>query len=78
MTEGLIDDERGGFRAGRGYVNQIFTLQQVGEKHERKKSRVCMGFIDFEKAYNRVNMEALWQVLRMYDVGGKLLKSSLC
>ena len=27
-----------------------------------------MGFIDLEKAYNRVNREALWQVLRMYDV----------
>ena len=32
-----------------------------------------MGFIDMEKAYDRVNREALWQVLRMYDVGGKLL-----
>ena len=32
-----------------------------------------MGFIDLEKAYSRVNREALWQVLRMYDVGGKLL-----
>ena len=32
-----------------------------------------MGFIDLEKAYDRVNREALWQVLRMYDVGGKLL-----
>ena len=26
-----------------------------------------------ERAYDRVNIEALWQVLRMYDVGGKLL-----
>ena len=26
-----------------------------------------------EKAYDRVNREALWQVLRMYDVVGKLL-----
>ena len=26
-----------------------------------------------ETAYDRVNREALWQVLRMYDVGGKLL-----
>ena len=26
-----------------------------------------------EKAYGRVNVEALWQVLRMYDVGSKLL-----
>ena len=24
-----------------------------------------------EKPYDRVNMEALWQVLRMYDVGDK-------
>ena len=32
-----------------------------------------MGFMDLEKAYDRVNREALWQVLRMYDVGGKLL-----
>ena len=26
------------------------------------------------KAYDRVNREAIWQVLIMYDVGGKLLK----
>ena len=32
-----------------------------------------MGFIDLEKAYDSVNMEVLWQVLRMYDVGDKLL-----
>ena len=29
-----------------------------------------MGFMEFEKAYNNVNKEALWQVLRMYYVGG--------
>ena len=32
-----------------------------------------MGFIDLEKAYNSVNRESLWQVLKMYDLGGKLL-----
>ena len=32
-----------------------------------------MSYIDFEKAYNRVNRKALWNVLRMYDGGGKLL-----
>ena len=32
-----------------------------------------MGFMDLEKAYDKVNKEALWQVLRVYDVGGKLL-----
>ena len=32
-----------------------------------------MGFMDLEKACDKVNREALWQVLRMYDVDGILL-----
>ena len=34
-----------------------------------------MGFMELEKAYQRVSREALWQVLRMYNVGDKLLNS---
>ena len=30
-------------------------------------------FMDLEKAYDRVNREPLWQVLRMYDLGPILL-----
>ena len=41
-------------------------------KQERKKRRVYEGFIDLEKVYDRVNREALWQVLKMYNMGGKL------
>ena len=50
---------KGGFRLGRGYVDQIFTLTQIGEKAREKKRRVYVCFIDLEKAYNRVNREAL-------------------
>ena len=32
-----------------------------------------MGFVDLEKAYDRVSRKALWQVLRMYDMDSKLL-----
>ena len=39
----------------------------------RKKRRVCASFMDLEKTYDRVIRETLWLVLRMYDVGGKLL-----
>ena len=41
-------------------------------KHE-KKCRVYLGFMNLEKVNDRVNREALWQVLRMYDMGDKLL-----
>ena len=60
MTEGFIDDEQGGFRGKRGHVDQILALKQIGLK---KRS-----FIDLEKGYDRVNREAIWQVLRMHEV----------
>ena len=35
----LIDDEQGSFRAGRGCVDQTFTLKQIDEKAREKKRR---------------------------------------
>ena len=31
--------------------------------------QVYLGFMDLEKACDRVNREAVWWVLRMYDIG---------
>ena len=73
--EGLIDDEQGDFRSERGCVDEIFTLMQISEKVQGKKMRVYVGLMDLEKAYDNVNIEALCQVLIMYDVGGKFLNS---
>ena len=73
MTGGLIDYKQEGFRARRGCVDQIFTLKQTVDKAREKIRRVHVGFIGLEKAYDRLNREALWQVLRINDVGGKLL-----
>ena len=48
VTEGLIDDDQGSFRAGWGcgYVDQIFTIKQTGEKAREKKFRLYWGFMD--------------------------------
>ena len=32
VTEGLIDDVQGGFRAERGHVDQFFTIKHISEK----------------------------------------------
>ena len=40
-------------------------------KHKRKNVEY-VGHMDLKK-YDRVTRKALWQVLRMYDLGGKLL-----
>ena len=36
VTGGLTDDEEVGFRAERGFVDQIFTLKQISEKARKK------------------------------------------
>ena len=66
VIEGLIADERGGFRARRVCVDQILTLKQIDEKAREKTRRVYAGFMDLEKSYDKVNREALWQLLRMF------------
>ena len=40
---------------------------------DEKVCWVYVDFMDLEKAYDRINRETVWQVLRMYYVGGKLL-----
>ena len=37
VIEGLTADEQGGFRSGRGCVDQIFILKQNSEKAREKK-----------------------------------------
>uniref|UniRef100_UPI003EB93A31 RNA-directed DNA polymerase n=1 Tax=Klebsiella pneumoniae TaxID=573 RepID=UPI003EB93A31 len=73
-TEGVIGDEQCGFRRGRGCTDQIFAVRQVCEKYLAKGKEVFWAFMDLEKAYDRIDREALWTVLRMYGIGGRLLK----
>ena len=73
LTENLIGEEQCGFRKGRGCVDQVFVIRQVCEKFLSAGKAVFFAFMDLEKAYDRVDRKALWEVLRMYGVGSKLL-----
>ena len=46
VIEGLTGDEQGCFRSGRRCVDQIFPLNQIGEKVRVKKCRVYVGLMD--------------------------------
>ena len=74
-TEGVISEVQSGFRKGRGCTDQTFAVRQICEKYVRKGRDVYFAFLDLEKAYDRVDREAMWNVLRLYGVGGKLLKA---
>ncbi len=49
-TEGAICDEQGGFRRGRGCVDQISAVRQVCEKYLAKGKDVFWASMDLERA----------------------------
>uniref|UniRef100_A0A3P9JM39 ribonuclease H n=1 Tax=Oryzias latipes TaxID=8090 RepID=A0A3P9JM39_ORYLA len=73
-TECMIGEEQCGFRRGRGCVDQVFVVRQVCEKFLAKGRKVFWAFMDLEKAYDRIDREALWVVLSMYGIDGSLLE----
>ncbi len=48
---------------------------QDGSRKIEKRKKLYAAFMDLEKAYDRVDWLALWEVLRIYGVGGKLLSA---
>ena len=72
-TENVIAEVQSGFRRGRGCTDQIFIVRQICEKYLGKGKDVCFAFLDLEKAYDRVDRDAMWNVLRLYGIGDRLL-----
>ena len=58
-----------------GCVNQIFTLRQLCEKVCGKGKPLDLGFMDLGKAYDKVNRKGVWEVLKVYGVGGRNLEA---
>ena len=72
-TETVIAEVQGGFRRGRGCTDQIFIVRQICEKYLGMGKDVYFAFLDLEKAYDRVDRDAMCNVLRFYGTDGRLL-----
>ena len=73
-TENVIAEVQVGFRRGRGCTDQIFIVRQICEKYLGKGKDVYFAILDLAKAYDRVDRDAMWNVLRLYGIGGRLLE----
>ena len=52
----------------------MFAVRQVCEKYLANGKKVFWAFMDLEKADDTIDRHGMWQMLRVYGVGGKLLK----
>ena len=51
-------------------------VRQVCEKYLANGRNVFLAFINLEKAYDTIDRHGMWQMLRVYGVGEKLLKAA--
>ena len=68
-----IGPEQAGFRAGHSTVDHVFTLHCIIDFFWAKKKRLYWLFIDYEKAFDRVERAFLWQKLLDSGVDGRIL-----
>ena len=49
------------------------AVRQVCEKYLANGKDIFWAFMDLEKAYDTIDRHGVWQMLRVYGDGGKLL-----
>ena len=67
-SETTVSRNQFGFMPGKSTMEPIFCMRQIVEKYREKKRKLCVVFIDLEKAYDRVPREVLEWTLKKKGV----------
>ncbi len=54
-------------------IEHIFALSTILDTRKRLREQTFVCFIDFKKAYDKVNRTALWHKLRSTGIQGDIL-----
>ena len=60
---------------GRVCVDQVFLIKQMSEKCVVKGKSLDEAYLDLQNAYDRVDRNAMWNVLSMHGVNGMLVSA---
>ena len=72
---GLIADEQNGFRKRRGCEEQLHSLTSIAHTRIKKRQSTFIGFVDFSKAYDRIDRNLLWTKLSNLGMTGNILNA---
>ena len=64
-----------GFQKGKSTTDCIFILHSIISKILNSKEKLYCVFIDFEKAFDKIDRVTLWQKLIQANVSSKIVKS---
>ena len=67
-----LPDVQAGFRKGRGIRDQIANICWIMEKAREFQENVYFCFIDYAKAFDSVDHNKLWKILKEMGIPGHL------
>ena len=59
-----LPDVQAGFRKGRGTTDQIISIHSIMEKGREFQKNIYFCFIDYVKAFDCVDHNKLWKILK--------------
>ena len=66
--------ENAGFRKTTGCVDHVFIISSIVSTYLARKKKLFVTFIDYEKAFDKVDHGLLWQKLGQAKIAGKVLR----
>ena len=70
-----IPDVQAGFRKGRGTRDQIASIRWIIEKAREFQKNIYFCFIDYTKAFDCVDHNKLWKILKEMEIPDHLLRN---
>jgi hypothetical protein len=75
-SEEVLSEAQCGFRAQRGCRDQRFSVQLLVDEALERRQPLYLGFVDLEKAFDRVDREALLAVMRYYGIDEEYIRQT--
>ena len=71
VVDKLLRDHQAGFRKDRSCPDQIAALRVIVKQSLEWKLSLYIKFVDFKNAFNSVDRDSLWKIMRRYQIQNK-------
>ena len=65
--------DKAGFRPKHGTEEQIFILRNIIEQSLEWNTTLYLVFVDYEKAFDSIDRETLWKIMKAYGIPDKFI-----